>query len=271
LVYCKCTQKGGILSGSPPVDPNQPMDPSEHGRKKSFNLPFFWKSCYSSDSLDGGDGTTKEEQAPGKANSADSDNVLTREENNITKEADDEDKTAQYAQQLERYHHQAKTARYMVLMLIPIVWIWSGLLIGLGFKALQEVIQSAQEDLPVVLSLTERAENATSRYALQADQALRNRVELIESFLECDFDSSVLQSLPFEIQIARNISFEGNITEILLNANSTLENTTVFGNIVNSIDESLGNTTKLLRTAENALSTVSAMIATYKVFATLIF
>jgi hypothetical protein len=175
-------------------------------------------------------------------------------------ETNEEEQEMEYQAKLAKFQRSLKGARIATCISVPLMCLFSILLIHRGFRSMADVIESAQVDIPNVLALTEPAQNATAKYAVGAKETINGRIEVIETLLECDFDLSNLEDIGFDsrfgsvrLNLTDKVAIDINTTEALLNLNETLNNVTTFADIFISIDDSLFN-------LNNNLNTMNALL-----------
>ena len=180
--------------------------------------------------------------------------------------------------QIRNYNNQVRKARVCVLVLIPLIWLFSGLLIGYGFTALHQAIVSAKHDLPGIQNFARIANNATSEYVKVAKEVATKRFELLQAVEECDFNTTFsddnikeiddilggwkppfIQPKP-RVSIGTDLSSTSNFTELIETFQENLENFRTLSKDIRAIDKDLNSLNKLLNSTDDLLNSVSRLM-----------
>ena len=274
LIYCKCVRKGGVLAGTPPLSPEEKR--AVQKRKESVSSLFsrFWPSKKEAERQDanpassstaiealpsGGDNNEPLPEVSGEARTAKEEEAGVPDDTSVMPLSE----VVDYTEELQKYNNQVRRSRICVLVCIPFIWVFSGLLIGKGFVSLHNALISGQESLPVIQNVVDLMHNGTSMYLEVAEQVKQGQIEVVDALIDCPFSGDTVEkirdALPpqFEFEIIENITLPANISEALLEFNETITNVTTFTEIMIEVDTMVNRTSNLLNTGTEALETVS--------------
>jgi hypothetical protein len=185
-----------------------------------------------------------------------------------TTAGDDATMTLAQEQIVQQFARTVRKCRKALLTSGLVMLIASTLLIVYGLPALDSALVSFQIDVPNLQDIVGDAQNATSQFVTVFDKAVKARLEMVDLILDsCDFVndtvSDVILNLKETLELPLNGDRDNLLNEsypeltfytVVLGINETLHNSTIIGDTISVIDETLFNVTVLLDGLDNVIS-----------------